>query len=96
VQKSKSDKSLTCLINIGKATANKLERVGICTKEDFLSRDPYEVFTLLLNKVDPMLCRCMLATLVGAHKGIPWHMLTKQAAKEYQRRYPDHNWASNC
>lgn len=96
MQKNKAENSLTCLVNVGKATAEKLERVGIHTKEDFLSRDPFEVYTLLLEKVDPSLCRCMLATLVGAKKGVPWYKITKQAAKDYQKRNPDHNWKNNC
>jgi uroporphyrinogen-III synthase len=96
MRKTKSEHSLTCLVNIGNVTAKKLERIGIYTKEDFLSRDPYEVYTLLLENVDPSLCRCMLASLVGAKKGVPWHTITKKTAEEYQKRNPDHHWKNNC
>ncbi|MBN1803707.1 MAG: TfoX/Sxy family DNA transformation protein [Sedimentisphaerales bacterium] len=92
---SKSDR-LESLTNIGKVTAEKLRAIGIKTRQQFLQRDPYEIYAELLVKVDPSLCRCALAGLVGAAKNRKWHTVTKQAAKEFQRRYPDHAWANNC
>jgi hypothetical protein len=83
---------LTDLPNIGKTTAAKLERIGILTKDDFLKRDPYEVFHTLRRKVDPTLCRCALAGIVGAKRGRPWPEVTKTAAAEYERRHPRHKW----
>ncbi len=83
---------LTDLPNIGKTTAAKLDRIGIRTKDDFLKRDPYEVFHALRKKVDPTLCRCALAGIVGAKTGRPWHEITKDTAAEYLRRHPRHKW----
>lgn len=83
---------LTDLPNIGKKTAAKLQSIGIDTAEDYLKRDPYEVFDELRAKVDPTLCRCALAGLVGAKKGRPWPAITKKSAAEYQRRHPGHRW----
>lgn len=83
---------LTDLPNIGKTTAAKLEKIGIKTAEDFLKRDPYDVFHELRRKVDPTLCRCALAGLVGAKKGEAWHKVTKAAAAEYEKRHPRHKW----
>jgi len=83
---------LTDLPNIGKTTAEKLEKIGIRTPEDFLKRDPYDVFHTLRRKVDPTLCRCALAGIVGAKTGEPWHRITKKTAEEYARRHPRHKW----
>ena len=83
---------LTDLPNIGKTTAAKLEKIGIRTPEDFLKRDPYDVYHKLLKKVDPTLCRCALAGVVGAKKGAPWHRITKETSREYEKRHPLHKW----
>jgi hypothetical protein len=86
------DHSLRSLPNIGPTTAAKLARIGITTKKDFLDRDPYEVFDELRKKVDPTLCRCALAGIVGAKKGVRWHEITRESAKEYERKHPRHVW----
>ena len=83
---------LTGLPNIGKTTAARLEKIGVRTPEDFLKRDPYEVFHELRRKVDPTLCRCALAGIIGAKTGEPWHKITKKTAAEYERRHPGHGW----
>lgn len=83
---------VSTLPNIGPATTKKLNQIGIITADDFLCRNPYEVFMELLTNVDPTLCRCALAALIGAKAGLPWHKITKQAAKEFERLYPKHRW----
>jgi nucleotidyltransferase/DNA polymerase involved in DNA repair len=83
---------LTLLPNIGKDTAAKLEKIGITTAEEFLARDPYLIFEKLRKKVDPTLCRCALAGIVGAKRGVRWHTITKQTAREYEKRHPRHRW----
>ena len=55
-------KSLRSLANIGAVTEKKLNRIGILSADDFLRRDPYQVFAELRQKVDPTLCRCALAS----------------------------------
>ena len=92
----KTNTTLLSLPNIGNAFVEKLNRIGITSKREFLARDPYDVYEEMLEKVDPSLCRCALATLVGAKKGVRWHTVTKQAAKEYQKRHPEHQWKDNC
>lgn len=87
-----ADDSLRSLPNIGPTTAAKLAQIGIRTKQDFLKRDPYKVFEDLVKKVDPTLCRCALAGIVGAKKGVPWHKVTKESAKKFQRKHPRHVW----
>jgi len=77
---------------MGPVTAAKLAKIGIDTKEEFLRRDPYAVFEELREKIDPTLCRCALAGIVGAKKGVPWHKITKETAKEYEKRHPLHKW----
>ena len=89
---AKAPSLVTDLPNIGKTTAAKLEKIGIRTKEDFLKRDPYDVFHKLRKKVDPTLCRCALAGIIGAKTGEPWHKITKKTAAEYERRHPRHTW----
>ncbi len=88
---SKTD-SLRSLPNIGKVTEMKLHQIGIFSKKDFLSRDPYEVFDSLRQNVDPTLCRCALASIVGARLGQPWHRITRASAREYEKRHPGHIW----
>jgi hypothetical protein len=88
----KSADSLRSLPNIGPTTAAKLSQIGIHTKKEFLRRDPYKVFDELRKKVDPTLCRCALAGIVGAKKGVRWHRITKESAKEYEKKHPRHVW----
>jgi TfoX C-terminal domain len=88
----KADGSLRSLPNIGPTTAAKLAQIGIATKKEFLRRDPYKVFEELRKKVDPTLCRCALAGIVGAKKGVRWHTVTKESAKEYEKKHPRHVW----
>ncbi len=83
-------RSLRSLPNIGAVTEKKLNRIGIFAADDFLSRDPYDVFFELRQKVDPTLCRCALALVVGAKLGQPWHRITKATAREYEKRHPGH------
>jgi len=83
---------LRSLPNIGAVTEKKLNRIGIFSKKDFLHRDPYEIFADLRRKIDPTLCRCALALIVGAKLGQPWHKITKAAAREYEKRHPGHVW----
>jgi hypothetical protein len=85
-------KSLRSLANIGTVTERKLNRIGIRTADDFLGRDPYQVFAELRQKVDPTLCRCALALIVGAKLGLPWHQITKASAREFEKLHPDHIW----
>jgi len=86
------DDSLRSLPNIGPTTADKLAQIGITTKSEFLRRDPYKVFDELRKKVDPTLCRCALAGIVGAKKGVRWHLVTKESAKAYEKKHPRHVW----
>jgi hypothetical protein len=88
----KEEDALTSLPNIGRVTAAQLNKIGITTRKQFLSRDPYQVFDELLKKADPTLCRCALAGIVGAKKGVSWHLITKESAKEFTKRHPRHAW----
>jgi hypothetical protein len=85
-------RSLRSLPNIGRVSEKKLNQIGIFDADDFLCRDPYEVFAELRQKVDPALCRCALALIVGAKLGLPWHQITKNTAREYEKRHPGHEW----
>jgi len=87
-----TDDSLRSLPNIGPTTAAKLGQIGITSKKEFLKRDPYKVFDELRKKVDSTLCRCALAGIVGAKKGVRWHMITKESAREYEKKHPRHVW----
>lgn len=93
--KSNSD-SLTSLTNIGKVTASNLNKIGIQTKKEFLAADPYILFDQMIQKIDPAMCRCALASLVGAKDGIPWAAVHKKAGEEFVKRYPNHKWKNGC
>lgn len=93
---NRSSNEVETLTNIGPVMGRKLRLIGIETKQQFLRRDPYTIYAELLVKVDPTLCRCALASLVGARKGVKWHTVTKEAAAQFQRRYPNHEWANKC
>lgn len=54
-----------------------------------MAQDPYEVFHQLKTKVDSHLCRCALASIVGAHKGKKRNLIREEAVKTYEQRYPD-------
>ncbi|MFH1802259.1 MAG: helix-hairpin-helix domain-containing protein [archaeon] len=87
---------LTELPNIGKKIAEKLRKIGVKDKNDFLKRDPYVVFEKLRKELDPGMCRCALASIVGAKQGRVWHEITKESAEEFDKRYPKHNWRNKC
>ena len=84
--------SLRSLPNVGKVLEENLKRIGITSRKEFLKRDPYQVFDELKKRVDPTLCRCALAAVVGAKKGVPWHKINKDTAREYEKRHPLHKW----
>lgn len=93
----KQSNSLRSLVNVGKVTEHKLQAIGIFTKEQFLSQDPYEVFMRLKTEIDPTLCRCALACIIGAHAGVPWPAIRKEAVAEFDRRFPDADlWKCYC
>lgn len=85
---------LTQLVNIWPKIADRLLKIWISTPEEFMEKDPYEVF-LTLKKVDPSLCRCALSAIVGAHKGVRWHSLRGEAIEEFQKRYPKEEWKTS-
>ncbi len=91
---SRTVDSLESLPNIGSITADMLRRIGITSRQEFLKRDPYQVFDEMRKKVDPTLCRCALAGIVGAKKGVPWHKITKDSAREYEKKHPKHVWGT--
>ncbi len=95
-QMSKKTKSLKELTNIGDKIALMLLKVGIESKDDFLQKDPYVTFDKMLKKVDPNLCRCALACIVGASLNLPWHKITKESATEFEKKYPKHKWKNKC
>jgi len=90
--KKKLKNKIESLPNIGPVTAEKLKKIGFTTADDFLKQDPYEIFEILRREVDPTLCRCTLAVIVGASEGKPWHLITNKSAREYERRHPYHRW----
>ncbi len=53
--------------------------------EDFLKRDPYEIFQELRAKVDPTLCQSALAGIVGASRGVRWHLVSRESAEDKMR-----------
>ncbi len=91
-----ADDSLKSLPNIGRVSAAQLQKIGIVTKRQFLARDPYDIFEELLQKVDPTLCQSALAGIVGASKGVRWHLVSKESVREFVKRHPRHVWGKGC
>ena len=83
---------VSTLPNIGKVIEGKLNAIGIDSAEEFLVRDPYVVFEELLRKVDPTLCRCALASIVGASKKEKWHLVMKEAVAKFEKKHPKYRW----
>lgn len=84
---------LRTLINIGPRTEKVLRRVGIKTAEDLLSQDPYEVIEKILKIEKPLHCKFILASIAGAHVGLPWHKVFKQTTSEFEKRHPGFKWS---
>ena len=80
---------LTKLPNIWPVIADNLMKIGITTPEEFLQRDPYEVFHELKTRVDHTLCRCALASTVWAHEWKKRNSIHKESEKEFLKRYPN-------
>ena len=80
---------LTSLTNIGDSLEARLNTLGIHTAEEFLARDPEELY-LLLEKDEPHLHLAVLACFVGAHTGTSWHYIYKEIKADFVRRHPKH------
>lgn len=91
-QPYKVSQRLTDLPNINLQAASRLTKVGIRTADDLLNGDPYQIFDVILKKVDPNLGRQDLAMIVGAYKGCHWNNVLSEAVREYRLRRPKHIW----
>ena len=83
------------LPNIWPRIADNLIKIWITTPEEFLAQDPYEVFHQLKTKVNPSLCRCTLASIIGAYKEVKRNLIRKEAVKIHEQRYPDNERKTN-
>lgn len=83
------------LPNIWPRISDNLIKIWITTPEEFLAQDPYEVFHQLKTKVNPSLCRCTLASIIGAYKEVKRNLIRKEAVKIYEQRYPDNERKTN-
>lgn len=79
------------LLNIGPGVESQLFLVGIKSKDDFLSRDPFVIFDKMLT-INPTLPKPLLAALVGAKEDAPWHLIYNDVICEYEKLHPDHIW----
>ena len=77
------------LPNVWPKIADNLIKIWITTPEEFLAQDSYEVFHQLKTKVNPNLCRCALASIIGAYKEVKRNLIREEAIKTYEQRYPD-------
>ncbi|WP_425446762.1 TfoX/Sxy family protein [Dethiothermospora halolimnae] len=77
---------LSKLPNIGKILEEKLNNVGINTKDELYREGSKEVFLRIKNNVDNNVCLNMLYALEGAIQGIRWYGLSngdKEKLKEF-------------
>ena len=72
---------LTKLPNIGKELANRLNTVGVYTKDALLLDEAEEVF-IKVKTVYPQACINHLYAIEGAIQGIRWHGLPKVRKEE--------------
>jgi len=91
-QPYKAPERLTDLPNINLQTVSRLAKVGINSVDDLLNGDPYQIFDVMLHRVDPGLKRQDLVNLVGAYKGCHGNSVLGEAVREYKLRRPDHVW----
>ncbi len=91
-QQYQSSGRLTDLPNINFRTASSLSKAGIRTADDLLNGDPYQIFDVMLKKVDPELGRQDLANIVGAYKGCRATNVSNEALREFRIRHPHHVW----
>ena len=84
---------LTDLPNINPRVASRLKRIGIRTPDDFLNRDPYQVFDVIDSRLKKDLSKKDLAMLVGAQKGCSWSSVLHEVTQEYRLRKPGHIWS---
>lgn len=72
---------LSRLLNIGKVSEEKLNRVGIFTKEELFTLGSKEAFKRI-KKIDAGACLSMLCGLEGAVQGVRWHNLSKETKED--------------
>ena len=77
---------LSKLPNIGKVLADKLNEIGIQSKEDLINSGAEEAFIKLKEK-DISACINMLYAIEGAIQDIRWHGITKERKTELKAFY---------
>lgn len=78
--------NLTNIPNIGKVLAEKLEKIGVHTKEQLSAMGSENALIKIATLEGGDVCINMLYALEGAIQGVRWHNLdkeTKQAMKEF-------------
>lgn len=70
------------LRNIGVGMEKLLSEINIKTKEEFLEKDPHELYDKLKRK-HPSLHLAVLASFIGAHSDTPWYMIYGELKEEY-------------
>lgn len=76
---------VTKLTNIGPGLERLLFELDIQTAEDFLTRDPEQLY-LELEKHHPGLHLAVLASFIGAHTGTPWYVIYESVKKDWLSR----------
>ena len=72
---------LTCMMNIGKEMAKKLDSVGICSAEELVSSGAEQAF-LKLRERYPNICLVHLYAVEGAVRGVEFNSLPESRKKE--------------
>lgn len=75
---------VTKLTNIGPGLERLLREIDITTAEEFLDRDPEELYTKL-EESRPGLHLAVLASFIGAHTDTPWYFIYHKTKKDYLR-----------
>lgn len=80
------------LLNIGPGVEGQLYLIGIKNKDDFLGREPVDIFDEML-KINPTLPKPLLASLAGAKENVSWHLIYNDVIREYEKSHPGHVWS---
>ena len=75
---------LSKLPNIGQTLEEKLNRVGIATKDELFTLGSRDTFKGIAS-IDKEACFNMICALEGAIQGIKWHYLTKETKEDLKK-----------
>ncbi len=81
--KDEKNQDLLSLPNLGPASVAQFKKIGITTVDEFMRRDPYQVYEELVEKEIIKPHMAALAAFVGAYYDLPWLGVVKTIRQKY-------------